>query len=121
MVLGSGVITKWNDSATTVLPIIQKLLHAGLRIWIYSGDTDGRVPVTSTRYSISKMGLKTEKNWSAWFHNQQVAGWKQVYEGGLTFVTIRGAGHQVPLYAPQQSLSLFSYFLSGKSLPSSRF
>lgn len=31
----SGVISKWNDSAETVLPIIQKLLNAGLRIWVY--------------------------------------------------------------------------------------
>ncbi|XP_057456085.1 serine carboxypeptidase-like 35 isoform X2 [Lotus japonicus] len=117
----SSVIQKWNDSADTVLPIIQKLLNAGLRIWIYSGDTDGRVPVTSTRYSINKMGLKVKKEWRAWFHKHQVAGWVEVYEGGLTFATIRGAGHQVPVFAPQQSLSLFTHFLSSHSLPSSRF
>ncbi|KAI4328641.1 hypothetical protein L6164_020977 [Bauhinia variegata] len=119
--LCSTVITKWNDSASTVLPIIQKLQNAGLRIWIYSGDTDGRVPVTSTRYSINKMGLKIKEEWRAWFHKHQVAGWIQIYEGGLTFATMRGAGHQVPMYAPDQSLSLFTHFLSAQTLPSSRF
>lgn len=119
--LCSGVIQKWNDSPDTVLPIIQKLLDAGLRIWIYSGDTDGRVPVTSTRYSIKKMGLRIKKGWRAWFHKRQVGGWMEVYEGGLTFVTIRGAGHQVPVFAPDQSLSLFTHFLSAQTLPSSRF
>ncbi|KAE9620276.1 hypothetical protein Lal_00019824 [Lupinus albus] len=119
--LCSSVIQKWNDSPNTVLPIIEKLLHAGLRIWIYSGDTDGRVPVTSTRYSIKKMGLKVKKGWRAWFHKSEVAGWMEEYEGGLTFVTIRGAGHQVPVFAPHQSLSLFTHFLSAQTLPSSRF
>nr|KYP68407.1 Serine carboxypeptidase-like 35 [Cajanus cajan] len=118
--LCSAVIEKWNDSPNTVLPVIKKLLRAGLRIWIYSGDTDGRVPVTSTRYSINKMGLKVKKEWRAWFHKLQVAGWVAEYEGGLTFATIRGAGHQVPVFAPDQALALVSHFLSSETLPSSR-
>nr|XP_023897455.1 serine carboxypeptidase-like 35 [Quercus suber] len=116
----SGVISGWNDSADTVLPIIRKLLNAGLRIWIYSGDTDGRVPVTSTRFSVNKLGLKIKEEWRAWFHKTQVAGWVQTYEGGLTLATVRGAGHQVPVFAPHQSLSLFTHFLSSKTLPDSQ-
>ncbi|KAI5678393.1 hypothetical protein M9H77_09343 [Catharanthus roseus] len=119
----SNVIKKWNDSPDTVLPILQKLLDAGLRIWIFSGDADGRVPVTSTRYSIKEMGgaLKIKQGWRSWFHKQQVGGWVESYENGLTFLTVRGAGHQVPLFAPDQSLSIFSHFLSGSPLPSARF
>ncbi|KAL5759142.1 hypothetical protein ACOSQ2_017980 [Xanthoceras sorbifolium] len=117
----SGVINKWNDSADTVLPIIQKLLDAGLRIWVYSGDTDGRVPVTSTRYSINKLGLKITQEWRAWFHKLQVSGWVETYDKGLTFATVRGAGHQVPLFAGHQSLALFTHFLSNTTLPSSPF
>nr|DAD32672.1 TPA_asm: hypothetical protein HUJ06_011523 [Nelumbo nucifera] len=90
----SDVIRKWNDSPDTILPILRKLLNAGLRVWIYSGDMDGRVPVTSTRYSINEMGLKIREGWRAWFHRHQVAGWVVTYEGGLTFATVRGAGHQ---------------------------
>lgn len=85
-----------------------------------SGDTDGRVPVTSTRFSINKMGLKIEEEWRAWFYKKEVAGWVERYEKGLTFATVRGAGHQVPLFAPGQSLSLFTHFLSATNLPSSR-
>ncbi|CBI27154.3 unnamed protein product, partial [Vitis vinifera] len=116
----SKVIRRWNDSPDTVLPTIQKLLKAGLRIWVYSGDTDGRVPVTSTRYSINKMGLRIQQKWRAWFDRKQVAGWVVTYEGGLTLATVRGAGHQVPILAPSQSLALFSHFLSDATLPSSR-
>lgn len=88
---------------------------------MYSGDTDGRVPITSTRYSINKLELRVKKEWRAWFHKDQVAGWVQTYEGGLTLATVRGAGHQVPVFAPQQSLSLFTHFLSAHTLPASRF
>ncbi|XP_042501941.1 serine carboxypeptidase-like 35 [Macadamia integrifolia] len=117
----SNVISKWNDSPNTVLPIIKKLLGAGLRIWIYSGDTDGRVPATSTRKSLNELGLPVEEAWRAWFHRRQVAGWVVTYEGGLTFATVRGAGHQVPVLRPDQALFLFSHFLSSKTLPPSRF
>lgn len=46
----------------------------------------------------------------------QVGGWTQEYEG-LTFVTVRGAGHEVPLHKPKQALTLFKSFLSGTSMP----
>ncbi|QCD86096.1 cathepsin A [Vigna unguiculata] len=114
-------IKKWNDSPITVLPVIQKLLRAGLRIWMYSGDTDGRIPVLSTRYGLRELKLNVTKEWRAWFEGREVGGWVEEYEGGLTFASIRGAGHFVSIYKPQEALSLFSHFLSAQPLPSSRF
>ncbi|KAL3731783.1 hypothetical protein ACJRO7_028624 [Eucalyptus globulus] len=96
------------------------ILGRGLRIRIYSGDTDGRVPVTSTRYSVNEMKMRVEEEWRAWFHKRQVAGWVERYQGGLTLATVRGAGHQVPVFAPDQSLSLFTHFLATDALPYSR-
>jgi serine carboxypeptidase-like clade 2 len=90
-----------------------------------SGDTDGRVPVTSTRYSINAMKLrqrerkKGQGGWRAWFYRQQVAGWAVEYEEGLTLVTVRGAGHQVPLFKPGSSLAMLYHFLCGQPLPNS--
>ncbi|XP_072985736.1 serine carboxypeptidase-like 35 [Typha latifolia] len=125
----SEIIHKWNDSPSSVLPVLKKLMNAGIHIWVYSGDTDGRVPVTSTRYSINAMKLHAKEKrkrkgwggWRPWYYKEQVAGWVVEYEKGLTFATVRGAGHQVPVFAPDRSLSLFSHFLGGRSLPSSRF
>ncbi|EPS67442.1 hypothetical protein M569_07330, partial [Genlisea aurea] len=57
----------WNDEAFSVLPLLRKLISAGQRIWIYSGDTDGRVPATSTRLSLRKLGLKTRRKWAPWY------------------------------------------------------
>lgn len=47
----------------------------------------------------------------------QVGGWTEVYDG-LTFVTVRGAGHEVPLFEPKRALLMFQTFLGGKHLPS---
>ena len=49
--------------------------------------------------------------------NMQVGGWSQEY-AGLTFVTVRGAGHEVPLHKPKQALTLINAFLKGTSMPS---
>ena len=38
------------------------------------------------------------------------------YEG-LTFVTVRGAGHEVPRHRPEQALVLFQHFLKGEPMP----
>lgn len=39
--------------------------------WL-SGDTDGRVPVLSTRYSLSALGLPITKAWRPWYHQKEV-------------------------------------------------
>ncbi|TVU18545.1 hypothetical protein EJB05_34650 [Eragrostis curvula] len=107
----------WGDAPRSMLPIYKELIAAGLRIWVFSGDTDAVVPLTSTRYSIDALGLPTMASWYPWYDNKQVGGWSQVYKG-LTLVTVRGAGHEVPLHRPRQALILFQHFLQAKSMPS---
>ncbi|XP_006655142.3 serine carboxypeptidase 2-like [Oryza brachyantha] len=106
----------WRDSPRTVLPIYHELIAAGLRIWVFSGDTDAVVPLTGTRYSIDALGLPTTINWYPWYDAIKVGGWSQVYKG-LTLVTVRGAGHEVPLHRPRQAFILFNHFLKGKPMP----
>ncbi|KAF3437359.1 hypothetical protein FNV43_RR20112 [Rhamnella rubrinervis] len=113
----SDVIEDWKDSSSTVLPILRELMANGLRVWIFSGDIDGRVPVTSTKYSINKLKLPVKTQWHPWFLNGEVGGYTQVYKGDLTFATVREAGHQVPSYQPARGLSLIKHFLDGTPLP----
>ncbi|KAL1192510.1 Serine carboxypeptidase-like 22 [Cardamine amara subsp. amara] len=114
------VFDKWNwrDSDNSMLPIYKELIAAGLRIWVYSGDTDSVIPVTATRFSLSKLNLPVKTRWYPWYSGDQVGGRTEVYEG-LTFVTIRGAGHEIPLLQPQSALILLRSFLAGKELPRS--
>ncbi|KAG7653867.1 Peptidase S10 serine carboxypeptidase [Arabidopsis suecica] len=113
------IFNNWTSSNPSVLPIYEKLIAGGLRIWVYSGDTDGRVPVLATRYSLSALELPIKTAWRPWYHEKQVSGWLQEYEG-LTFATFRGAGHAVPCFKPSSSLAFFSAFLSGVPPPPSR-
>ncbi|KAJ0576002.1 putative carboxypeptidase D [Helianthus annuus] len=112
----SGVVGMyWQDSPISVLDVYQELISSGLRIWMFSGDTDAVIPTASTRYSIDALNLTTISPWRAWYEDGQVGGWTQKYEG-LTFVTVRGAGHEVPLHKPKQALSILKSFLAGTSM-----
>ncbi|EXC33986.1 Serine carboxypeptidase-like 34 [Morus notabilis] len=110
----------WKDTTFSMLPTIKKLIDGGLRVWVFSGDTDGRLPVTSTRSTLNKLGLSIKEDWTPWYNNREVGGWTITYEG-LTFLTVRGAGHQVPTFAPKQSLQIIEHFLANTKLPSVPF
>ncbi|GLJ34410.1 hypothetical protein SUGI_0691880 [Cryptomeria japonica] len=118
-ICNNDIFNEWTDSRASVLPAYIKLIEGGLRIWVYSGDTDGRVPVLSTRYSLNSLQLPKIGPWRPWYHRGQVSGWIQEYEG-LTFATFRGAGHAVPLFKRGEALAFFSSFLSGTALPNRR-
>ncbi|KAL0365430.1 UNVERIFIED_CONTAM: Polyadenylate-binding protein RBP47 [Sesamum angustifolium] len=105
------IFLNWDDRPDTILPTIKELMAGGVRVWIYSGDMDKRVPVTLTRYSLEKLGTPVKTPWYPWF-----GGYAVEYQN-VTFVSIRGAGHFVPSYQPQRALAVFSSFLDGKLPP----
>ncbi|XP_028549431.1 serine carboxypeptidase-like 26 isoform X2 [Dendrobium catenatum] len=102
---------------------VKRSLHvtrkANLKWKVCNGDTDGRVPVIGSRYCVESLGLPLLSNWQIWYHNKQVGGRFVEYQG-LTMVTIRGAGHLVPLNKPKEALMLLKSFLLGQSLPIQR-
>ncbi|KAL3626635.1 Serine carboxypeptidase-like 26 [Castilleja foliolosa] len=111
----------YNMDVFSVLPIYTKLItKQGLKIWMYSGDADGRVPVISSRYCVEALQLPLKANWTSWFYNNQVAGRIIEYEG-LTFVTVRGAGHMVPFDKPNEAFALIRSYLSDQPLPTRRY
>ncbi|KAH0935891.1 hypothetical protein HID58_013008 [Brassica napus] len=114
-VCSDDVSRNWKDSPSSVLNIYHELIAAGLRIWVFSGDADAVVPVTSTRYSIDALKLHPVSPYGPWYIDGQVGGWTQEYDG-LNFVTVRGAGHEVPLHRPKEALALFQAFITGTSL-----
>ncbi|KAI3996654.1 hypothetical protein MKX01_009486 [Papaver californicum] len=94
--------TTWKDSPASVLDIYHDLMHLGLRIWMI--NTDSVTPVTSTRYSINSLKLPS------------VGGWTQEYKG-LTFVSVRGAGHDISMYKPSLAYPVIKACLSGIAMP----
>ncbi|XP_039146508.1 serine carboxypeptidase-like 26 isoform X2 [Dioscorea cayenensis subsp. rotundata] len=114
-VCNESILDIYNNTVSSVLPIYSKLIKAGLRIWIYSGDADGRVPVIGSRYCVESLDLLLKTQWQSWYHNHQVGGRFVEYQG-LTMVTVRGAGHLVPLNKPSEALVLINTFLGGHKL-----
>ncbi|XWS14246.1 hypothetical protein CRYUN_Cryun36dG0106300 [Craigia yunnanensis] len=110
-----SVSMTYNLSVFSLLPIYKKLIKGNLKIWMYSGDMDGRIPVISSRYCVEALGLPLKSPWHSWFHNHQVGGRIVEYKG-MTLVTVRGAGHLVPLNKPSEALTLIHSFLSGEPL-----
>ncbi|XP_077218187.1 serine carboxypeptidase-like 33 isoform X4 [Tasmannia lanceolata] len=118
-VCNNSILATYNFTVASVLPIYSKLIKAGLKIWFYSGDADGRVPTIGSRYCVEALALNLIAPWHSWYHNGQVGGRLVKYEG-LTFVTVRGAGHLVPLNKPAEALVLIRSFLLGQDLPTQR-
>ncbi|XP_057870483.1 serine carboxypeptidase-like 45 isoform X2 [Cryptomeria japonica] len=101
--------------------LLGKLVDAGIRVLIYSGDQDSVIPLIGSRTLItnlaSDMQLNTTVPYRVWFEGKQVAGWTQEYSNILSFATVRGAAHEVPFSQPERSLVLLKAFLSGQPLP----
>lgn len=98
------------------LYLYPELIAANLRILKFSGDTDGAVPFNGTRTWIHRMGLNVLKPWRSWKvspDSDRVAGYVTVYSG-LTFLTVRGAGHMVPEYKPSEAFHMFDKFLKNE-------
>ncbi|KAG6537216.1 hypothetical protein ZIOFF_002302 [Zingiber officinale] len=92
----SEVIRSWSDQPFTILPVIDELLSNKLRILKYSGDIDGRVPVTSTRYSLNELGLAVKSPWRAWMLNNEVGGYTTV-EGSSSYRANSGKDENILL------------------------
>ncbi|KAF2309879.1 hypothetical protein GH714_005469 [Hevea brasiliensis] len=114
-----GHLVQWTDSPPTILPTIQQLMAGGIRLWIYSGDVDSVVSVTTSRYAIKTFKLAIDTAWHPWYTSNEVGGYVEEYQG-LTFVTVRGSGHTVPSYQPERALTMIYSFLQGALPPSSQ-
>ncbi|KUF84543.1 Serine carboxypeptidase 26 [Phytophthora nicotianae] len=103
-------------SSPSSLPKYHNILGRNLKALIYSGDADSVVNFIGTERWLGGQGLKLQitQKWRAWFGpDQQLAGYVQKYEG-LTFKTVKGAGHMVPAVRPLHGLNLFECFVYGQ-------
>lgn len=54
------------------------------------------MPFTDTEKNVDKFNRNKAGDWSSWNVGDQHAGFYQVYDKGLTVITVKGAGHMVP-------------------------
>jgi len=113
----------YQDLLSSVIPVYQWLLtNTNLRMLVYSGDVDGIVPTTGTRAWMATVNFGVVEQWRPWMDSeQQVGGWTLQYsypgsKVGLTFATVRDAGHMVPWTQPIRSFDLFSRYLNNQPI-----
>lgn len=87
------------------------LLSKGLRALVYNGDTDMACNFLGDHWFVMSLNQKKTADYKPWICNNQIAGFHEQY-GNLTFLTIKGAGHMVPQWAPVRALKMFESFLS---------
>ena len=96
------------------------MLSSDLHILIYSGSVDDSVSTDGTRawirYLRESDKLTYASVWTRWNVQNQVAGFVEKYNEGLTFATVRGAGHMVPSSQPERALELIRRFITSQSL-----
>lgn len=86
------------------------------RILKYSGDTDGAVPTTGTRWWIDELNLEVLEDWRPYLVENEsgmgktMGGYIREYRG-ITLGTIHGAGHMAPQFKPRETYHLIFNWL----------
>ena len=107
----------YSDLLTSVMPIYEDVMknYPKVQIHVMSGDVDAVVPTTGTKAWLEALDLTVKEKWRPYLVNKQVGGYVTVYDG-LTFTTVRGAGHMVPWTQPARALYFFSHMLTNTPL-----
>ncbi|XP_054626679.1 cathepsin A-like [Dunckerocampus dactyliophorus] len=98
----------------SVKEVYLKLLSWGLRALVYNGDTDMACNFLGDQWFVEDLGIQASTKYQPWYHDKQVAGFYQQY-GNITFLTVKGAGHMVPQWAPGPALHMFQSFITNRS------
>jgi len=105
------------DGRDSMVPYYQNLLNSSdINILVYSGDDDSVCATIGTQSWIWDLGFEVSARtfWDPYVVSQQTAGyltkWKDTK---LAFLTVHGAGHEVPAYKPEVALDLFTKYLAG--------
>lgn len=90
-----------------------------LKILYFTGDVDiATVPFAYTQFCLNALHRPIVKKWKPWYVPgvQAVAGYSEVFDK-YTFVTIKGAGHEVPMFQPALAYHVLSNFLKSGAVP----
>jgi len=99
--------------------LMEMLEEHPIDIMVFSGDDDAICSTAGTQKWIWDIGVdpKPSKMWQPWIVQNQTAGYVTVFDvdgpGSFTFVTVHGAGHEVPWYRPMEALEMLQRYLKG--------
>nr|GEY33829.1 peptidase S10, serine carboxypeptidase, alpha/beta hydrolase fold protein [Tanacetum cinerariifolium] len=79
------------------------------------GDHDMTFPYVGTQKWIKSLKLRVETPWKPWFVRNQVAGYAKTYlkaKYSMKYATIKGAGHSVAIYKPEEAMVIVETWLA---------
>ncbi|RLN21130.1 hypothetical protein BBJ28_00020780 [Nothophytophthora sp. Chile5] len=97
-----------------VTPLWRELLANGVEGVIYHGDADMVCNALGGLWAVESMGLTRVAPRSPWTYqldgSEQTGGFVEPFEG-LTYVTVKGAGHLVPMWKPVEAKQMLELFV----------
>ncbi|KAK7487199.1 hypothetical protein BaRGS_00021551 [Batillaria attramentaria] len=111
-------ILKYKSTYKDVSPQYKKILKAGKRVLVYNGDIDMACNFLGDEWFVDRLQMPVVKERAEWYYQdeaqtKQVAGFSKQFKG-ITYVTVRGAGHMVPTDKPRPALEMFINFITNK-------
>jgi len=117
----------YNFDGGSMVPYYSNITHLkpGVMLLVYSGDLDIlTVPLGYTLPCLSMISPNIVKDWQPWFINGVTAGYVETYDT-FTYATLKGAGHEAPLYQPVSSYQLITRFFQtghlGEDVPRRKY
>lgn len=112
----------YKDTYKTSVPIINNMLNdkhlKNLHVLIMSGTADSICGTVGTQKWIEQLDIREIDIWKQYKINKEPAGYVSKYKGEgkkkFTFITVNGAGHEVPLYKPEVAYTIMKNFISNK-------
>jgi len=96
---------------------LKAAVAANVRVLVYNGDCDTVCNAIGDKQFLNSLGLKQINDSIPWTYDGDtfdLAGWQTIYEG-LTFLSVRGSGHYVPMDRPREALQMITNFIRNKS------
>jgi carboxypeptidase C (cathepsin A) len=90
-----------------------------LKLMVFSGDNDSICSTAGTQEWIWSLGFDSKAHWQAWHVKNQTAGYYTIFDLGdhtnatFSFITVHGAGHEVPAYRPVEAFVMLHNYLEG--------
>ena len=92
-----------NNMRPEIIELISK--HKIQSLIVFNGDLDFVCDFIGSQQFVDGLGLKLTQNYRKWSVNGLTAGFVKRFEG-ITFITVRGAGHMVPKDKPEAALKI---------------
>lgn len=118
MSVHEDMMSDWGHRFDTVLP---EMLAAGVRVMIYAGDKDIICNELGNRQWVDALEWERSKEWAqaqnvSWTLESGEDAGIVTQVGPLSFVSVKGAGHMVPMDQGKSALEMITKFVRNEDL-----